>query len=68
MTPNVAIDNRIFCLQRTEGLTPELRKQVFLADIAYLNEKDADASAMLDHIESECERMGITIAQPQMVA
>jgi len=58
---SVALDNRIFSLQKTQGLSMELKRQLMLADIAYLNDKDGDASIIITGIENECERLNIPI-------
>ena len=58
---NIALDNRIFLLQHTTGLTPELKRQLMLADIAYLNDKDSDAQAIVSGIEKSCVEQGIQI-------
>jgi hypothetical protein len=57
----MTLDNRIFLLQKTEGLTPDLRRQLVLADIAYLQDHDSDAQQIITGIEQECVRQEIPI-------
>jgi hypothetical protein len=57
----MTLDNRIFLLQKTKGLTPELSRQLMLADIAYLQDRDSDAQALVTQVEQECARQGIEI-------
>ena len=58
---SVKLDNRIYLLQHTKGLTPHLRQQLYLADIAFLEDHDSDAEAIVSGIEHECERQKIKI-------
>lgn len=58
-----ALDNRLFRLQRTPGLPPELREKLHKADVAFLQDRDAEAERMVTEIERECERLGIPLAR-----
>lgn len=57
----MTLDDRIFILQKTIGLTPDLRRQLMLADIAHLNDRDSDAKTIVMEIEKACTDQGIEI-------
>ena len=57
----MTLDNRIFLLQKTNGLTPDLKRQLMLADIAYLQDHDHDAEQIITGIELECQRQDIPV-------
>ena len=58
---NIELDNRLFCLQNTVALTPELKHQLWIADKAYLNDHDSDAQVIVSSIEKACKEQNIDI-------
>lgn len=61
MTPYVALDNRIFRLQLSH-LPADLNAQLAKADKLFLQDRDAEAERLVSHIEAECRRCGIPLA------
>ena len=53
---NVELDNRLFVLQQRKDLTPRQRELLQKADIAYLQDRDAEASVILDILEKQLGR------------
>lgn len=57
----MTLDDKLFLLKKNKDLTPELRRQVTLADIAFLQDRDSEANSIVSNIEKDCQRMGIKI-------
>lgn len=57
----MTLDNRLFLLQHTKGLTPEMRAKLFLADKAFLQNRDGEAINLVSEVEKECQFCGIPI-------
>jgi len=53
---NIALDNRLFTLQsKASSLTPTQRRLLFEADVAYLQDREDEAEALVSKIEKELE-------------
>jgi hypothetical protein len=62
MNINVNLDNRIFVLKLTK-LPDDLRKKVHEADVAYLQDRDTEASLIIAEVEKACQERGIGISR-----
>lgn len=60
----VTIEDRIYCLQKTQDLPHELRDMLMKADKAYIQDRDSEALAIIQVIELECQTRGVTIYRP----
>jgi len=53
---NIALDNRLFALQiQASRLTSIQRRFLFEADVAYLQDREDEAEALVSKIEKELE-------------
>jgi len=50
---DVGIDNRLYALQNREGLTPDQRGRLRIADVAYLQDNNELAVRILTALEGE---------------
>jgi len=53
LSPLVKLDNRIWLLQQRKDLTPTQREVLRQADIAYLQDRDEEASSLVATIENQ---------------
>ena len=53
LSPLVKLDNRIWLLQQRKDLTPTQREVLHQADIAYLQDRDEEASSLVATIENQ---------------
>jgi len=53
LSPLVKLDNRIWLLQQRKDLTPTQREILRQADIAYLQDRDEEASSLVATIENQ---------------
>lgn len=60
---NVALDNRLYALQQTK-LPADLDQLVQDADRHWLQDRDAEAEALVTKVEAACRERGIPIWQP----
>lgn len=60
----MTLDDRIFCLQRTQ-LPSDLLTKLRDADVAYLQDRDNMALKLVNEIESECKDRNISIYIPK---
>ncbi|ELC54768.1 hypothetical protein [Escherichia coli] len=63
----MTLDDRIYCLQNT-NLPDELQVKLVEADIAYIQDRDDQATLIITQLENECRERGITIYLPKHAA
>ena len=64
MTDITNLDNRIFLLQQTKNKPSEIADLVYQADVAFLQDRDAEAEDLVSLAEDRCRQLGIRIAEP----
>ena len=53
MNASIALDNRIFLLQKRTDLTSHQRAMLVTADVDYLQDRDAEAETLITALEKE---------------
>ena len=60
----MTLDDRIFLLQHTTELPNTIKQRLVEADVAYLQDREAEATRIVEEIETWCENNGVNIINP----